>query len=203
MLAITGTQVVDIIAVAAFVAAGLYAWRLRRGDFPRKLKQLEERGYVVEKRVQRQNDRKVTLIWGRLPQAVNLRFQIVESKLLDQSRRFAESDAVQLGDSEFDERFAVLMDLPQFAPAILDEPMRQRLLGLEEANFTTGSIASLLEDDSFPEVQGGERGVLQLWAMHLDREKASNAELRSVVELGRTLAKKVAEVAKADGLTPQ
>lgn len=193
----------DVIAVAAFVAAGLYAWRLRRGDFPRKLRQLEERGYVMEKRVQRQNDRKVTLIWGRLPCAVNLRFQIVESKLLDQSKRFAEADAVKLGHPEFDERFSVLMDLPQLAPAILDEPTRKTLLGLEEVNFTTGSIASLLEDDSFPEVEGGERGVLQLWAMHLDREKVSNADAQPVVELGKSLAQKVAEVAKANGLLPR
>lgn len=202
-MAMTGAQIVDVIAMAAFVAAGVYAWRLRRGDFPGKLRHLEEKGYVVEERVQRQNDRKVTLIWGRLPHAVNLRFQIVESKLLDQSRRFAESAGVKLGDPQFDERFAVLMELSKLAPVILDEPARRELMALEEVNFTTGSIASLLEDDSFPDVQGGERGALQLWAMHLDREKVSNAEVRPVVELGMKLADRVAEVAKANGLLPR
>jgi len=203
MLAITGAQIVDIVAVAAFVAAGLYAWRVRRGDFPAKLKHLEEKGYVVEKRVQRQNDRKVTLMWGRLPHTVNLRFQVVESKLLDQSKRFAESDGVQLGDAAFDERFAVLTELSHLAPLILDEPARREVMSVEEVNFTTGSIASLLLDTDFPDVEGGERGALQLWAMHLDREKVSNAEIRPVVELGMKLADRVGEVAQANGLRPR
>lgn len=202
LLAISGAQIVDILAVGAFVAAGIYAWRKSLGSFPSKLRQLEEKGYVIESREQRQNKRKVSLIWGQLPQPVNLRFQVVEAKLVDQSKKFADSDGIETGDAEFDERFAVLMDLPHLATAVLDHPIRESLSGLDEANFATGSIASLLDVEDFPEVQGADRGVLGLWAMHLDREKITNAEADTCVKVGRQLAERVSQVAATNGLTP-
>jgi len=194
---------VDILAVGAFAGAGIYAWLKSRSSFPKKLRQLETKGYVIESREQRQNNRKVTLIWARLPQPVNLRFQIVEAKLAEQSKKFADSDGIKTGDEDFDARFTVIMDLPHLAAAVLDQPTRECLNALEEANFTTGSIASLLDDEAFPEVQGADRGVLGLWAMHLDREKISDAEAETCVTAGKKLAEKVSKVAAANGLLPR
>lgn len=193
----TGEAIFDLVFVVVTVvvatAAGIYAHKNSKKNNEVKLRQLNERGYVITHAHQERRGY-VTVIWQPFPQPVPMYLQVCNGDTVQVFAGRLGIKDYKIGNDEFDRKFVVRSNRPDDLEKILTPEIQREFMGFDKITFLTGANENLW-CATFPGETKEESKQRRFWKI-VASGKLTDEEAEPYLELGLKMSRIIMDYCK-------